>query len=90
MDFRPIHTMAACGTSETNGFSRFESTIAVRPDVARRAPRPESAAPSGLANAAYVRLRWRYFGSYVNFWPPTLASNIRPPLAIVKMATPFA
>lgn len=28
-------------------------------------------------------------GSKPNFWPPTLASNMRPPLPVVKTATPF-
>src|SRR4029450_7075338 len=27
--------------------------------------------------------------SKLNFWPPTLASNMRPPLPVVKTATPF-
>jgi len=29
-------------------------------------------------------------GSKANFWPPTLASNMRPPLPVVKTATPFS
>ena len=29
------------------------------------------------------------YGSNLNFWPPTLASNMRPPLPVVKTATPF-
>jgi hypothetical protein len=28
------------------------------------------------------------FGSKVNIWPPTLATNITPPVAMLKMATP--
>ena len=29
-----------------------------------------------------------FFGLYLNFWPPIEASYMRPPLAIVKTATP--
>src|SRR5258706_13268402 len=29
------------------------------------------------------------YASYLNFWPPTLASNIKPSLAIVNPNTPF-
>jgi hypothetical protein len=33
MTFDRISRMTASGTSETNGLSRFESAIGVRPDV---------------------------------------------------------
>jgi len=45
-----------------------------------------------LARLRIAQLLTAYFlpnGSKLNFWPPTLASNMRPPLPVVKTATPF-
>ena len=48
--------------------------------------------PEVGVSAMRVALAAYFFpnGSKANFWPPTLASNMRPPLPVVKTATPFS
>jgi len=56
-------------------------------------PRSRAAGRAGRGRHAADRVGHTYCflskGSYLNFWPPTLASYMRPPLATVKTATPF-
>src|SRR5215813_6610538 len=54
-------------------------------------PEIREATRSGVPpDEAAAVARCSYFGSKVNFWPPMLASNIRPPVPMVKMATPLS